>query len=113
MTTQTSVMNSAAPLAGRMVIVFAAHLWNPHGAEPQSIRDVPNRQKDVQYSSRAHSHIKRQRQLHKLRHVIQQLSPLVPNDAATAEDLATLRSYGCETKMLHETVGGSIFDDLQ
>lgn len=80
-------------------IVFAVHLWNPHGAEPQSIWDVSNRQKDVQYSSRAHSHIRRQRQLHKLRHVIQQLSLLVPNDAATAEDLATLRSYGCETRM--------------
>jgi NTE family protein len=80
-------------------VVFAVHLWNPHGAEPQSIWDVTNRQKDIQYSSRAHSHIKRQRQLHKLRHVIQQLSLLVPSDAATKEDFATLRSYGCETKM--------------
>lgn len=80
-------------------IVFAVHLWNPHGSEPQSIWEVANRQKDIQYSSRAHSHIKRQRQLHKLRHVIQQLSLLVPADAATKEDLATLRSYGCETKM--------------
>lgn len=80
-------------------IVFAVHLWNPHGAEPQSIWDVANRQKDIQYSSRAHSHIKRQRQLHKLRHVIQQLSLLVPPGAATKEDLETLRSYGCETRM--------------
>jgi NTE family protein len=80
-------------------IVFAVHLWNPHGAEPQSIWEVSNRQKDIQYSSRAHSHIKRQRQLHKLRHVIQQLSLLVPDGAVTAEDLAELRSYGCETKM--------------
>ncbi len=80
-------------------IVFAVHLWNPHGAEPQSIWEVTNRQKDIQYSSRAHSHIKRQRQLHKLRHVIQQLSLLVADGAATKEDLAMLRSYGCETKM--------------
>jgi NTE family protein len=80
-------------------VVFAVHLWNPHGAEPGSIWEVANRQKDIQYSSRAHSHIKRQRQLHKLRHVVQQLSLLVPNGAATEEDLAALRSYGCETKM--------------
>jgi NTE family protein len=80
-------------------VVFAVHLWNPHGAEPQSIWEVTNRQKDIQYSSRAHSHIKRQRQLHKLRHVIQQLALLVPPGAATKEDLATLQSYGCETKM--------------
>lgn len=80
-------------------VVFAVHLWNPHGAEPQSIWEVTNRQKDIQYSSRAHSHIKRQHQLHKLRHVIQQLSLLVPSGAATQEDIETLRSYGCETKM--------------
>jgi NTE family protein len=80
-------------------VVFAVHLWNPHGAEPQSIWEVTNRQKDIQYSSRAHSHIKRQRQLHKLRHVIQQLSLLIPDGAATKEDLEALRGYGCETKM--------------
>jgi NTE family protein len=80
-------------------VVFAVHLWNPHGSEPQSIWEVTNRQKDIQYSSRAHSHIKRQRQLHKLRHVIQQLAELVPPGADTKEDLASLKSYGCETKM--------------
>lgn len=80
-------------------LVVSVHLWNPHGAEPQSIWDVANRTKDVQYSSRSYTHIERQRQLHKLRHVIQQLSLLVPEGAATAEDISTLRSYGCETKM--------------
>jgi NTE family protein len=80
-------------------VVFAVHLWNPHGAEPQSIWEVTNRQKDIQYSSRAHAHIKRQRQLHKLRHVIQQLAQLVPPNADTKEDLALLASYGCETRM--------------
>ncbi|MGL6043634.1 MAG: patatin-like phospholipase family protein [Sandaracinobacteroides sp.] len=80
-------------------LVFSVHLWNPHGAEPQSIWDVSNRTKDVQYSSRSYTHIERQRQLHKLRHVIQQLSLLVPDGAATPEDLAELRGYGCETKM--------------
>ncbi|GBF57794.1 hypothetical protein PbB2_01464 [Candidatus Phycosocius bacilliformis] len=80
-------------------LVFAVHLWNPHGTEPKSIWEVANRQKDIQYSSRAHSHIKRQRQLHRLRHVVQQLSTLVPDGATTEENLALLRSYGCETKI--------------
>ena len=82
-------------------VVFAVHLWNPHGAEPQSIWEVTNRQKDIQYSSRAHSHIKRQRELHRLRHVIQQLALLVPAGAVTKPDLdlPRLQSYGCETKM--------------
>ena len=34
-------------------LVFAVHIWNPHGPEPETIWEVMNRQKDVQYSSRA------------------------------------------------------------
>ena len=80
-------------------VIFAVQLWNPHGGEPQSIWEVSNRQKDVQFSSRADSHIRRQRELHKLRHVVQQLSVLVPDGTKTEHDLDELRSYGCVTKM--------------
>jgi len=58
-----------------------------------------NRQKDVQYASRAASHIKRQRQLHRLRHVIQQIADKVPADAPYAAEVDALRAYGCETRM--------------
>jgi NTE family protein len=80
-------------------MVFAVHLWNPHGDEPQTIRDVMNRQKDVQYSSRAASHIKRQRQLHKLRHIIAEMSALVPDDARASLKQRGLTGYGCTTVM--------------
>lgn len=80
-------------------MVFAVHLWNPHGAEPQSIWDVANRQKDIQYSSRGNAHIIRQRQLHKLRHVIQELAKLVPEGATPTQELSALRAYGCSTRM--------------
>jgi NTE family protein len=79
--------------------VFAVHLWNPHGSEPDSIWQVLNRQKDLTYSSRAAQNIKRQRQLHRLRHVITEIAKLVPDGAASAERLAELRDYGCETRM--------------
>ncbi len=79
--------------------VFAVHLWNPHGHEPDSIWQVMNRQKDLQYSSRAAQNIKRQRQLHRLRHVVTEIAKLVPDGAAPAEHLAELRGYGCETRM--------------
>jgi NTE family protein len=79
--------------------VFAVHLWNPHGAEPDSIWQVLNRQKDLQYSSRAAQNIKRQRQLHRLRHVVTEIAKLVPDGAVNAERLAELRGYGCETRM--------------
>lgn len=79
--------------------VFAVHLWNPHGPEPDSIWQVLNRQKDLTYSSRAAQNIKRQRQLHRLRHVVTEIAKLVPDGAASAERLAELRGYGCETRM--------------
>lgn len=83
----------------RSGVVFAVHLWNPHGNEPRSIWDVMNRQKDIQYSSRANSHIARQRQIHKLRHIITELASRVPPSTGGKNDLEDLASYGCVTKM--------------
>ena len=79
--------------------VFAVHLWNPHGPEPDTVWQVLNRQKDLQYSSRAAQNIKRQRQLHRLRHVITEIAKLVPEGATSAERMAELRGYGCDTRM--------------
>lgn len=79
--------------------VFAVHLWNPHGPEPESIWQVMNRQKDLTYSSRAAQNIKRQRQLHRLRHVVTEIAKLVPDGATSPERLTELRGYGCETRM--------------
>lgn len=79
--------------------VFTVHLWNPHGPEPESIWQVLNRQKDLQYSSRAAQNIKRQRQLHRLRHVVQELAAMVPDGTVAPERLKELRSYGCQTQM--------------
>lgn len=80
-------------------MVFAVHLWNPHGKEPETIWEVMNRQKDVQYSSRAASHIKRQRQLHKLRHIIAEMTALVPEKALEGLQQRGLTGYGCTTQM--------------
>ncbi len=80
-------------------LVFAVHLWNPHGPEPETIWDVMNRQKDVQYSSRAASHIKRQRQLHRLRHVVSELVEMIPPGTRNSEEFAHLAGYGCTTTM--------------
>ena len=80
-------------------MVFAVHIWNPHGEEPETIWEVMNRQKDVQYSSRAASHIKRQRQLHRLRHIVAELSALVPPEKKRDNLVAEMASYGCLTRM--------------
>ncbi|MFL6829914.1 MAG: patatin-like phospholipase family protein [Sphingomicrobium sp.] len=83
----------------RSGLVFAVHIWNPQGPEPETIWQVMNRQKDVQYSSRAAAHIKRQRQLHRMRHVIAELAGMVPEDGKRGNRFSEMASYGCLTRM--------------
>lgn len=83
----------------RNSLVFAVHIWNPHGPAPETIWEVMNRQKDVQYSSRAVSHIQRQRQIHRLRHIIAELSKMIPDDKRRDNIVGDLASYGCLTRM--------------
>ena len=83
----------------RNAVVFAVHLWNPHGGEPDTLWQVMNRQKDLQYSSRAAAHIKRQRQLHKMRHIIAELAKRLPDDARKENSVAEMTSWGCLTRM--------------
>ena len=83
----------------RSGLVFAVHIWNPHGPEPETMWEVMNRQKDVQYSSRAAAHIKRQRQLHRMRHVIAELTKMVPEDKRRDNRFGEMASYGCLTRM--------------
>jgi NTE family protein len=83
----------------RSSLIFAVHLWNPTGSVPSTIWDVLNRQKDVQYSSRIASHITKQQQTHRLRHVINQLMAHVPEEARASDAVRELASYGCATQM--------------
>ena len=83
----------------RSGVVFAVHIWNPHGPEPETMWEVMNRQKDVQYSSRAAAHIKRQRQLHRMRHVIAELTKMVPEEKHRDNRFSEMAAYGCLTRM--------------
>lgn len=83
----------------RSGLVFAVHIWNPQGPEPETIQQVLNRQKDVQYSSRATTHIARQRQLHRLRHVVAELARLVPPELRETEAVRNFAAHGCLTRM--------------
>jgi NTE family protein len=83
----------------RSGLVFAVHVWNPHGPEPQSINEVLSRQKDVQYASRTQAHITRQKQLHRLRHVVAELAAKLPPDLRQSGEVRELAAYGCLTKM--------------
>jgi NTE family protein len=83
----------------RNSLIFAVHMWNPMGPEPQTIWEVLHRHKDIQYSSRVASHIARQRQVHKLRHVVSELVKLLPEQARNDPLVRDLAQYGCLTRM--------------
>src|SRR5262249_30359964 len=80
----------------RSVAVHRSHVWGP---ERESAGEVPTRHKDIQYSSRVASHIARQRQVHKLRHVVSELVKLMPEDARNRPVVKDLAEYGCLTRM--------------
>ena len=80
-------------------LVFVVHMWAPTGPEPNSMQAVAARQKDLQYASRAASHIKRQRQIHKLRHVIASMAAMLPPEQRKSAEARMLAGYGCTTQM--------------
>jgi NTE family protein len=83
----------------RSSLVFAVHMWNPSGAEPTTMWEVLHRQKDIQYSSRVATHITRQLQAHRLRHVIRELVEHIPEPGRSSEAVRELAGYGCLTRM--------------
>jgi NTE family protein len=80
-------------------VIFTVHMWNPEGPEPETLWQVMGRQKDIQFASRARSHIARQKQIHHLRHVIRQLAKQIPASTRNNDDVRELASWGCGTTM--------------
>ncbi|KVD01618.1 patatin-like phospholipase family protein [Burkholderia ubonensis] len=83
----------------RSSIIFSVQMWNPVGPEPESIWQVSERQKDIQYASRTDSQIKRQQQIHRLRHVIRELVRHVPEAERATPEVRALAEWGCQTTM--------------
>ena len=83
----------------RNSLVFSVQLWHPRGPEPNSIWQVMSRQKDVQFASRTESQVARQKQLHRLRHIIAELASHLPEEQKQSNRIKMLQSYGCVTRM--------------
>ncbi len=83
----------------RSGLIFAVHMWGPNGPEPDSLWSVMGRQKDLQYASRAVSHIRRQKQIHNLRHIIAELAEKLPAEARADPEIAAMAAHGCTTRM--------------
>lgn len=80
-------------------LIFAVNVWHQQGPEPESIWQVMGRQKDIQYASRADSHIARQKQIHRLRHVIRELHQQIPAARRNDPQVKELASWGCGSTM--------------
>ena len=83
----------------RDALIFAVNVWHESGPEPRSIEEVMGRQKDIQYASHADSHIAKQKQLHRLRHVIRELEQHVPASRRSTAAVKELAAWGCRTTM--------------
>ena len=83
----------------RNALIFAVNVWHQAGPEPESILQVMGRQKDIQFASRADSHIERQKQIHRLRHVIRDLARRLPPDLQADPAVQALAAWGCGTTM--------------
>lgn len=80
-------------------VVFAVQLWNPCGDEPDSLWQALTRHKEIQYASRAESHIARQEQLHRLRHMIRDLVARLPERQRADSRIREIAAHGCGTQM--------------
>ncbi len=85
--------------ARRSGLVFAVNLWNRVGPNPGSISESWMRLKEIELSSRTETHIARQKQLHKLRHIIRELAESLPEERREDNMIKELVSYGCLTRM--------------
>ncbi|OUM03027.1 patatin [Variovorax sp. JS1663] len=80
-------------------LIFAVNVWHQAAPEPESIWQVMARHKDIQFASRADSHITRQKQIHRLRHVIRELHKQIPASRRADSKVAALAAWGCWTTM--------------
>lgn len=80
-------------------LIFAVNVWHARGPAPESLWQVMGRQKDIQFASRADSHIARQRQIHRLRHVIRDLAQEAAKAGRVSPRVKELASWGCSTTM--------------
>jgi NTE family protein len=83
----------------RSSVVFAVQIWHSHGVEPESIAQVFMRQKDILFGSRTKSHIARQAQIHRLRHVVRELFDMLPEERKDTPEAKKLAAWGCGTQM--------------
>ncbi len=80
-------------------VVFSVQIFPIAGPEPESVWQVLSRQIDIQYASRADSHIPRQEHIHQLRHMVRELVRMLPESQRQSPEVREMAGYGCGTLM--------------
>ena len=80
-------------------VVFSVQIFPISGPEPDSVMQVLSRQIDIQYASRADSHIPRQEHIHQLRHMVRELVRMLPEEKRNTPEVREMAGYGCGTFM--------------
>jgi NTE family protein len=83
----------------RNSLIFSVNVWQPTGTDPTTIQQVVARHKDIQFASRGKSHVARQAQIHRLRHVVRELTNRLPAELRADPVVQDLAEYGCGTLM--------------
>jgi NTE family protein len=83
----------------RNSVVFSVQIFPTAGPEPESVWQVLSRQIDIQYASRADSHIPRQEHIHQLRHMVRELVRMMPEELRNKPEVRKIAGYGCGTFM--------------
>lgn len=83
----------------RNSLIFSVNVWQPTGNHPTTIQQVMARHKDIQFASRGKSHVARQAQIHRLRHVVRELANRLPPEMRADPMVQDMTEYGCGTLM--------------
>jgi len=81
----------------RSALIFAVNIWQRTAPEPRSIWEVMARQKDIQFASRADSHIARQKQLHHMRRLLHDLLERWPGPKEEIPRWLDIAAHGADT----------------
>lgn len=83
----------------RSRLCFQVDVFQGYGRLPSNLDEVSERDKDIRYSSRTRVSTDTFREKHEIRHAINELYELLPEDIANTEQARRLYSFGCVTEM--------------
>ena len=83
----------------RSRLCFQVDVFQGRGHLPKNLEEVSERDKDIRFSSRTRVNTDAFRQKHEVRHAINELHKLLPQEIARTEQAKRLYAFGCVTEM--------------